>query len=85
MSALLGLHAGDRVHVMTDGASVWTHDGTLAGLHQKQAAICNGAVVVASIGYWPRAKVLAQMADERCHDFDAVVDAVLSLWDETLT
>jgi hypothetical protein len=81
MSALIGIRAPDRVHLLTDATSIFSHNGAVAAIWRKQAFLRNGTAI-ASIGKWPRAERFAQMADDWLKDFDAVINATLDLWAE---
>jgi hypothetical protein len=81
MSALVGVNAGNAIHVLTDGAVASLKDGVVSEIHCKQLCLRTGAVV-AAMGLWQPVLRLAMLADERTQSFDELVAAAPELWDE---
>jgi hypothetical protein len=81
MSALIGVCASDRVHIVTDGITLRPDSGIVAAIIHKFGVLKNGAAV-AGIGIWGVSERFCQLADARGINFDELVTTAPELWKE---
>jgi len=82
MTALIALHDGETVRILTDAALTRLTDGVLAKVRSKQIRLENG-VVIAGAGTWQPCCRFAALADELAN-FDELADAAQDLWKQAL-